>query len=530
VPGTAISYTIRVVNNGPDDAEGFHIQDNVPANITGVTVTCNPKPGATCGVNASTGNTILFRRAAINAGSHITITVNGTVSLEATGNLSNTVNIRVPSNASFNDSNGSNNSATDTDIPYIDLQITKDDGGAIFVPGGTVEYTVTVTNNSTFDLTGIDVSDPLPAQLTDWVWCVSPPCPAPINTDFNDTIDLPAGTSLVYNVIATVSGTPGAGDITNVVTVSAPAGLVDVDLTNNTATEITPPSIDLQITKTDGVDLYTPGGNVNYTVVVTNNSAYDLTGISVSDPIPILLTTWGWCVAPCTPDPNSSNTDFTDTINLTASGTAGDSLTYNVAAIVHSNAVGTLENTASVNPPAGFADVDTGNNTATDSDVSNIGEPDLGPPDGNIYTIPNGTTATFFLSRAIIADGDGAADFVFYELPTGAGIDLDQIIIEISSDGNTWYPVFYWGDATADTNTNIDYAGISGACPTEVDNCPIPAADLYPYPGWGITIDVDNSPLSSVPGGNYFWIRFTEPGLPTSDNDNTHVDAIEILP
>jgi hypothetical protein len=46
-----------------------------------------------------------------------------------------------------------------------------------------------------------------------------------------------------------------------------------------------------------------------------------------------------------------------------------------------------------------------------------------------------------------------------------------------------------------------------------------------------VTIDVDNSPLSpGLPQGNYYWIRFTEPNLPTSDNDDAHVDAIEILP
>ena len=66
-------------------------------------------------------------------------------------------------------------------------------------------------------------------------------------------------------------------------------------------------------------------------------------------------------------------------------------------------------------------------------------------------------------------------------------------------------------------------------CPTsEDDNCQIPDVDLYPYPGWGIAIDVDNSPLGGIPAGNYPWIQFTEPGL--GSTDGAHVDAIEILP
>jgi hypothetical protein len=205
-----------------------------------------------------------------------------------------------------------------------------------------------------------------------------------------------------------------------------------------------------------------------------------------------------------------------------------------IEAIVNDFAAGTLINTASVSPPAGFVDSVPGNDTATDSDINAMGEPDIGPPDGNIYIIPDGGTATFFMSQPIIANGDPGADFVFYELPMGPGIDLDQIIIEISSDGlpGSWRPVFFWGDTVADTNTNVDNVNIpnlASACPTEMDNCPIASGDLYN--NTGIRIDVDNSPLSpGLPQVNYYWIRFTEPNLPMSDGDDTHVDAIEILP
>jgi hypothetical protein len=172
--------------------------------------------------------------------------------------------------------------------------------------------------------------------------------------------------------------------------------------------------------------------------------------------------------------------------------------------------------------------VDTSNNSATDTNVNAVGEPEIGSPDGNTYSIPDGGTATFFMSQSIIANGDGAPDFVFYESPMAPGIHLDQILIEISSDGSTWYPVFYWGDNIPDTNSDAIFTNFAD-CPTaEEDNCQIPDVNLYPYPGWGIAIDVDNSPLGTVPAGSYPWIRFSEPGL--GSTDGTHVDAIEILP
>ena len=313
-----------------------------------------------------------------------------------------------------------------------------------------------------------------------------------------------------------------------------PAGLVEATPADNSATDVDAPYIDLQITKDDGVVTYTPGGALNYTVTVTNNSAFNLTGVTVTDNMPALIdpTTWTWTCGPNPPPPGATCAapSGTGNINTTVNLPAGTSVIYTINATVRANAAGTLDNTATVSPPTGFTDAVPGNNTATDSDASSVGEPDIGPPDGNVYSIPDGTSATFFMSQPIVADGDGAADFVFYELPMGPGINLDQIIIEISSNGTTWLPVFYWGNTIADTNTNVDNVNIPNiavACPTEVDNCPIDSADLYN--NTGITIDVDNSPLSApIPQGNYYWIRFTEPGL--GSTDGTHVDAIQILP
>jgi hypothetical protein len=179
--------------------------------------------------------------------------------------------------------------------------------------------------------------------------------------------------------------------------------------------------------------------------------------------------------------------------------------------------------------PAGYVDAVPGNNSATDTDVNQTGEPDIGPPDGTVYPISFGGSVTFYLSQPIIANGDPAADFVYYELAVGPDIFLDQLIIEISQDNVTWYQVFFWGNVIPDTNTNVDNVNllnISAACPTEVDNCQIATTNLYNNSG--ITVDVDNSPLSVVPSGNYYWIRFTEPGL--TPGDGAHVDAIQILP
>jgi uncharacterized repeat protein (TIGR01451 family) len=669
-PGNPINYTITVTNLGPEEAFRFDIKDNIPAVISGLTVSCTPV--VRCGTNASSGNTISFTGASLYAGAgtqnQLTITVSGQVASGAVGNLSNTAriirpagaeyfdpdtsnnvatdtdtrfaisdlaitktksdgsntytagsitytvvvtnssgpsdalgvrvvdnkpaqiaswswvcaneinasgctgvtdsvsnftnpgldihvggrieytvtaipagtppnpqnisnsaSILLPGSPSFIDPDTSNNTATDTSIPYIDLQITKDDGGAAFAPGGTVPYTVTVTNNSTFNLTGITVSDPVPARIATWGWCVAPctPDPAASNADFADTINLAAGGSLTYTVGTIVSGDTTPGNITNTATVSAPAGLVDAVPGNDTATETTPPSIDLSITKTDGVATYTPGGNLTYTVTVTNNSGFTLNGVTVTDNMPALISSWTWTCAPPPGPPGATcaTAAGTDNINTTVDLPAGTFVNFAITATVNTAAIGALENTATVSPPTGFVDAVPGNNSATDSDTNSNGEPDVGLPDGTWISIPEGSSRIFVFSPGIVADGDpGTPDFVYYERSANpSSVELDWVQIEISSDGSTWYQVFYWGDSNPgvpDTNSNMDYVNlINDLCTFEEDNCSIPLNRMYN--NTGVTIDIDGI----VPQASYSWIRITSPVSP--NGDGSEIDAVQ---
>lgn len=122
--------------------------------------------------------------------------------------------------------------------------------------------------------------------------------------------------------------------------------------------------VDLSITKTDGTATYTAGSSITYTVTITNNGPNNVTGAAVNDSKPAQVTTWGWCVAPCTPVANTSG-NLGVMLNLNP----GASVTYTIATSIDPAATGNLVNTATVSVPAGYTDTVPGNNSATDTNI-----------------------------------------------------------------------------------------------------------------------------------------------------------------
>ncbi len=114
--GSPISYTLVVSNSGPLDATGASIADAVPAAITGVTASCVAGGTAGCGVNATLGNNVSFLNVNVPAGAAntLTITVNGTVSPSASGDLVNTAAVTPATGQT--DPDMADNTATDTDL------------------------------------------------------------------------------------------------------------------------------------------------------------------------------------------------------------------------------------------------------------------------------------------------------------------------------------------------------------------------------------------------------------------------------
>ena len=176
-----------------------------------------------------------------------------------------------------------------------DLAITKTDGNTSVVPGTVDTYTITVSNNGPDTVSSVNLIDTIPGALSNATFG------SPSQGSYDPVSGLWSGLSLAsgQSVSITLSGVidPNAtGSLTNVVTVSPPAGVTDPNTANNTASD---------------TDTLTPGGRPGdhqdrrrhlggaghadtYTIVVSNHGPSAVIGASVSDPLPAGVTAATW--------------------------------------------------------------------------------------------------------------------------------------------------------------------------------------------------------------------------------------------
>ena len=152
-----------------------------------------------------------------------------------------------------------------------------------------------MTNPGPSPVTAASVTDLFPVALVAPAWtCTADPgssCAAASGTgNLATTVTLEAGDRATFIVTGLIAAN-ATGLLVNTAIVTAPAGAVDRDTTNNTATSSVPltPSANLHITKEGPVNAVA-GTNVVYTITVTNAGPSDATGVTVTDPTPAGLT------------------------------------------------------------------------------------------------------------------------------------------------------------------------------------------------------------------------------------------------
>jgi uncharacterized repeat protein (TIGR01451 family) len=542
-PGGTVTYAVTVSNVGNQGATGVVLTETIPANTM-----FNPgasSAGWSCTPNNNAGSTCTLAIGGLNGGGanvvrNFAVTVVNPVP-SGVNQISNTASA-ADDGTNGTDPNTANNSGSDTTPVNAapDISVTKSDGGVSVAPGGTVAYTVTVSNVGNQNAVGV--------VLTETV---------PVNTVFNSAISSagwscangsPAGTTCTQTI-----GALAAGSSTNrtfAVTVFNPvaAGVSQISNTasaaddgsngaeptpgNNSVSDTTPVNAtpDLNISKSDGGISTTPGSTVAYTLNYANSGNQGATGVVITEVVPANTTfnagasTAGWS---CTPNNNPGST-CTLAIGTVNGDTSSVSVTYAVTVANPVPAgVSQISNTATIaddgtngtDPtPANNSGSDTTPVTATpDLSVTKTDDNITGTP-GNVitYTITytnsgNQGATGVILTETVPANTtfNAGASSAGWSCANGApaGTTCTNTIGAVAGGGGTGTRIFAVtvnaslpGGTTSTSNTvTIGDDGANGADPTPGNNSDTEITPVFAAPD--MQIEKSDGGTSTTPGG-----------------------------
>jgi M6 family metalloprotease-like protein/uncharacterized repeat protein (TIGR01451 family) len=347
--GSNLVYTINVTNFGPSEAKGTVINHTLPASV--VFVSAFASQG---GVSFS-GGTLVANVGNLPIAGRATVTVNVIPTLAGNITSAATVSSNEP------DPDTANNTATTStqvNPPASDITVGLLDAPDPVLVGGTLTYTVSVTNKGPSTASNVTVTNTLPVSAA-----IHSATPSQGSVFISGNLVIFNFGSLTNGgrASATISVTPtAAGNIT--ATAVARASQIDPILANNTssATTVVGPAADLVLTLTDLPDPVVLGSNWVYTITVTNQGPSSANSVVINQTLPA-----GVSVV------NASATTGTPVVAGNAIATAISSLASGagtvIAVTVNSTNLGTAISSATVT--AAEADPNPTDNNASVSTV-----------------------------------------------------------------------------------------------------------------------------------------------------------------
>lgn len=291
IPGTKVTYTIVATNKGPIAVTNAKVVDMFPGSIINATWTCSASVGSKCQTPNGIANINALVDLAVNGTA--TLTAVGDLSPDAIGLLINTANITAP--AGISEMNTVDNMAIDTDTltPKVSLSVTKTDNLTSVAPGQSTTYTIAVTNNGPSAVSGVNIMDTFPTELSGVTWtCSATPgsscsTSSPQPGNINTSVSLAPGGIATITAYATV--TSGAsGSLSNTVFLSSP-----IDPANNNKNAVDTTAI------TSEADLMaeviapltaTVSTPITYTINVTNTGPSTANNVVLTDLLPVGTT------------------------------------------------------------------------------------------------------------------------------------------------------------------------------------------------------------------------------------------------
>jgi len=314
-------------------------------------------------------------------GSH-TVDLNSIVPVQATPNSGYhfttwTGNVAQPSNPSTTVTMSQAQTVTanfDLGAPSADLHVTVSDGKSAAVAGTQNTYTIVVSNAGPSYVSGAVVKDTFPSTFTGVTFSATETGGATGfslsgSGNINNTVTMPPGSSITYKATGKISAA-ATGTLSDTASVTAPSGISDPDLANNSATDTDNITIkaDLKITVTDGKTSALPGAKSTYTIVVTNAGPSKVIGAVIRDTFPSTFTGVTY-TATQSGGASGFSASGSGNINNTVTMPVGSKITYKATGTISASATDSISDTATVTAPSSVTDPTTANNSAIDTDT-----------------------------------------------------------------------------------------------------------------------------------------------------------------
>jgi uncharacterized repeat protein (TIGR01451 family) len=393
--GSNITYTGTVTNAGPDAAANATFQ--IPMHPSLLFQSLTGPAGFTCNPPAVGGNALITCTiASLASGASIPFTFVARVNPSLASGPDGVIEQSFLAGTSNGDPVAANNELdvfTQYLTPDADISVTNSDTPDPVLPGGTITYTQTLTNNGPNPATNVTFTETLPASVgfvsiapAAGYTCTTPAVGAS-GTITCSIASLASGATGTFTVIVNVEAT--SGTIGN--TVTGDSDTNDPDGTDNvagtTTTIVAGPTADLSVTKSTNATSASPGTDITYAIVLTNNGPDAATAVVLTDTLPAQLQfrsitrpTGFTCTTP------AIGANGTITCNA-ATMANGATATFTLVARVAPGATsGTITNTASVSAATG--DPDGGDSSGSSGGVA------LAPASADLAIVKTTTTTT----------------------------------------------------------------------------------------------------------------------------------------
>lgn len=433
--GDEITYTVTVFNKGGKDAADVTVTDALPAGLSFTS--------ATEGANAANG--IVSWTGSVPALGSVSFDIVAKV----TAKNATLVNTAVATHEGSQITSEPTTVAVASDTPSPDtkpeISVTKTTDVKSTAPGTLVPFTITVSNTGDGDAKDVAVADALPAGLEYVSSTPSGTFDEATNT-VSWTVDVAAGGQTVCVVTARVAG-DATGALENSVTVTDPSDPDNpVTPPDVPKVDVTDPDPDAQpsvsLAKTASASTTVPGGQITYTLSLTNTGTVDAEGVALSDALPagssfVMASDGGTCengtVSWTLDVPVGQQKDVTVTVSAPASS-------------------GSMMNTAQAVLGDTTVKSDTVTTAVKEEDSGDSGKPQLSVSKTTPVTqaLP-GSVVPYTITVTNTGDGDAVDAKVVDELPAGLEYVSSSPVGAVEGNKITWTVTVKAGESTVRT-------------------------------------------------------------------------------